>query len=578
MVTRVENATTGRRQRMDADYRRVRGDPYNTNTDGEGNPTGTEFRSFTSNEAGAFVKKIVSVLAAAQLMVQVPYGAAQRAQRHRYDLKERFAEGCLAQADELLERTVAINLIDQLAWFGPNRGWITALGLLMNQEGGTTVAVARPWDPRNVYWEVGSSGLRWVCHRAARPASDVLAEYPRASLNVKEDDDPVTVYDFWTPTKNGVLTEDGMLKKWTVHGSPRVPVVIVPVPMQPQIWAPVGTTNFGQPDTLDDYGESVIATNRPLYDHINEVLSITLELMAKAREPGGLVFTDEEDTELSEHPSKSGGVHYLDREARYQEVAAPETTKDAIQLAGWVMGMLQRGGIPYSSYGAIDFPISGYAITQLNQQMMTVLKPQAKAIATAIRGVLDLWVDQFVTDGFNPMTIRGVGRNKDYMQVRVEPAMLLDLPPYKVELVAQLPQDDVARMAAAQSARAGKTPFLPDIWLMENFLHLPDSAQIAAQLKEQLAETASPAAAALTLARAAFERGELELARVYIDEYQRAMLISSMGAEQGGQGNPGVAPGMPPTALPFIAGRGAPIPPNAPTGEEGRFGLPRRRS
>ena len=78
-----------------------------------------------------------------------------------------------------------------------------------------------------------------------------------------------------------------------------------------------------------------------------------------------------------------------------------------------------------------------------------------RAIARAVRGVLDLWVDQFVTGRFNPMEVRGLGRNKDYMQVTVVPEMLANLPPYQVQLVAQLPQDDISRLQAAQAARQG---------------------------------------------------------------------------------------------------------------------------
>ena len=580
MVERVEAATAGRRKRMDEDYRLQRGDAYDTNTDGEGNPIGTDFRSFTANEAGAFVKKVVAVLAAAQLLIDVPYGPAQAGERQRYDLKERFASGLLVQADDLLVQNLEVPLLDQLCWYSPNRGWIAIRALLMNQEDGTTVATAKPWDPRNVYWEMGRGAPLWVCHRSTRPAGAVLAEFPRANLNAREDADPVVVYDMYTAGENALMTAEGVLKRWTQHGSPRLPVVIVPVPTQPQIWSDTGsTTAFGLPDTLDDYGEGILATNRPLFNHLNEVMSITLELMAKAREPAGLVFTDEEDTEMDEHPSKKGGVKYLAREDKYQELPPPETTRDALQFMSAVTGMLQRGGLPYSAYGEVNFTLSGYAITQLNQQMMTVIGPQTRAIGRAVRGVLDLWVDQFATGQFNPMTVRGMGRNKDYLQTTIVPEQLANLPPFRVQLVAQLPQDDISRLAAAQKAREGDVPFLPDRWLQENFLHLPDTMLIDSQIKEQLAERAAPAAMALTLARGAFENGKPEIGQVYLDAYIQMKLQSKMVGAQanGGKGPEAPAPsGLPPTTLPFMAEEGVPVTPNPPTGAEGQPGMPRQ--
>lgn len=583
MVTRVENATIGRRNRMDADYKRQRGDPYDTNVDAEGGETGSQFKSFTANEAGTFVKKVVAILAGAKLLVNVPYGNAQQQQRSLYDIKERFAHGLLAQADDSLLNVIDLALLEQLCWFAPNRGWVTIRGLLVNGENGETLASAKPWDPRNVFWEVGPRGLLWACHRIATPAAELMSMYPQAMINVRDDDSPVVRYDFYTPTMNGVMTAETELKPWTPHGSPRVPVIIVPVPTQPQIWAPVGTQNqAGMPDTVDDFGESVLATNRGLYDHMNEVMSITLELLSKAREPSAIVKTDEEDTEMDDHPSAKGGVTYLAREDTYQEVAIPETTKDSMQFLAGLTGMLQRGAFPYSAYGEVNFTLSGYAITQLNQQVLTVIGPQARAISRAIKGLLDLWVDQFMTGAFHPMMVRGGGQNKDYMQVTIFPQMLQGLPPYEVKLEAQLPQDDISRLTAAQTARqpgAGGRPFLPDRWLHENYLHLPDTHLIDNMIKEQMAETMSPMALALTNAKAAMEQGRMDLMQVWVDEMQRLMVVSSMtGVPQGASGGTGRSdrPGMPPTVLPFMAGRGAPVPPNAPTGEEGRRGFERQ--
>jgi len=584
LVEREDQATSRRRARMDSDYKLQRGDPYNTNTDADGGDAGTDFKSFTSNEAGALARKIVAFLSGAQLLLQVPYGHAQRAERGRYDIKERFVLGLLDQADDLLASLIEIPLRNQLAWFAPNRGWISVLALLANQPDGTTVGLARPWDPRNVYWQVGAKGLLWACNRTSRPVAQVLSEYPGAELTFRDEDELVVVYNMFSPTQNGVMTPGVMLKPWTEHGSPRVPVVIVPVPLQPNIWSPTGAmSQTGVPESVDDYGESIFATNRPLYNHLNEVLSVTLELMAKAREPGGLVFTDEEDTELEEHPSVKSGVQYLGREDKYQSVPPPETTKDALQLLSTVTAMLQRGGLPYSTYGELSFALSGYAITQLNQQILTVLGPQTQAVGLAIKGIAELWVDQFVSGRFNPVTVRGLGRNKDYMQVTVTPDLIANLPPLKVELVAQLPQDDVARLTAAQSARAGDLPFLPDRWLWENFLHLPDTALIDSMLKEQLAERAHPAAMSLALAKASAERGETETAKIYLDEYFKFMVLSSMGGNVGGQA-PGGAPGgsqgqggLPASVLSFMAQRGSPgRAPNAPTGLEGNAGLTRR--
>ena len=407
-VTRAEQATLGRRGRMDEDYALQRGDAYDTNTDVDGGDAGTDFRSFTANEAGSFVRKIVSLLTTAKLMIEVPYGRAQAPARQFHDIKERFAESLLEQSNEALARQIKIALLDQWAWFAPVRGWLTSLAVFRNMVDGRTVPICQPWDPRNVYWEMGEDGPEWVCERTSRTAGEIRASYPRASLTTHAVDELFVVYNFFTGQENAVLTDDVFLKPWTRHGAPRVPVIITPVPTQPEIWSPASLNNEqGRPESLDDYGESILATNRGLYKQLNETLSIVLELMAKAREPAGIVFTDEEDTEMDEHPAVTGGLKYLGGQDKYMPVPVPETTKDALQLLGAVTGMIQRGAIPYSTYGQLEHPISGYAITQLNQQLMTAAGPVAKCISQHLKGVLDMWVEQYETGQFWPVKVQG---------------------------------------------------------------------------------------------------------------------------------------------------------------------------
>ena len=600
LVERVATQTQERRLRQDADYRLQRNDPYNTNVDAEGNEVGKDFRSVTSTVAGAFVRKVVAILSGAKLLVQIPYGAAQEQQRQVFDMKERFAYGLLEQANEELVRMIQPEIHEQVSWFGPNRGWLVGRWLLRNVDGGGSAVSIRPWDALNTYWQSGADGLDWACLKVRMKVADIKAEWPKSNVTGSEDDEK-DVYDFYTGTRNAVFTSDNeMVKNWVWHGSPRVPVVIVPVPTQPHIWSD------GIVDTEKDYGESVLATNRHLYDQISEIMSITLELLEKTREPSSMVFTNEEDTELEEDPNRRAGVHYLSREDRFMQLAPPETTKDGVQLASMVMGMLQRGDLPFSSYGDIQFALSGYAITQLNQQMLTVVGPQTRALSRWYREGLTLLVDQYVSGAFNPLTIRGQGHNQDYMQMTIQPQWLQNLPPFRVQVVAELPEDDIAKLNAANMVGTGPDPLLPRRWLLDNFIKVPDVNQIEQQLKEQAAERSNPRASNIVLAKAALEAGRPDLAQIYIDDMQMQtlqleqakiqlqmqmqmmpqMMMQQQMQQQGPPGmqgpmnpmgpmgpEPGGPPGLPPTVLPGNIGGGTP---NAPTGLEGQFGLPRR--
>lgn len=568
LVERVHDQTATRRIRMDADYRQQRSDPYNTNTDADNAEVGSDYKSFTSTIAAAFVRKTVSILQQAKLLVTVPYGRSMRPQQELYDIKERFAYGLLDQTSEELRKLINVDVQDQQAWFSPVRGWVCGLALLRNTEDGATFPMITPWDPINTYWQVGQGGLTWACYRIRMSLADIRAEWPGAAV-LGDDEEERLVYNFWTRTQNAVFTEDHvMLKRWTLHGDTSVPVDIVPVATQPNIWS--GDLD----DTAKDYGESILATNRSVYNHISEVMSITLDLLQYSRDPGAVAFTDEEDTEFEDNPQRSKQVSYMGREDKFQPLNPPETTKDAIQFATLALNMIQRGDLPFTSYGEINFALSGYAITQLNQQMLTVIGPQTKAIARWYEAALNRLVDQYTSGRFNAMEVRGFGNNRDYMQMTVPYLALRNLPPLKVQLVAELPQDDTAKLAAAGAARE----FLPDEWLMENYLKLPDVHQVMRQLKLQQAERGHPMAVMLELARAALESGRPDLAQVYMAQLQSFMLQSQLQGAQVGVEQPGATAGLPPTALPFVAAQGGILPPpTAPTGEEGRFGFERNR-
>ena len=587
LVDEVERSTSARQSRMDDDRRLMRLDAFNSNTDVEGREMGTDFRSFTSNEPMTFMRKVVSLLSEAKLLIQVPYGLAQEEERFRYDLAERFYYGILAAVDERLRNKIQPELQDQLAGLVPIRGWGALRVLLRNRDDGTSFPDIKVWDARNVHWQIGDDGLAWVCYKSTRTARDVRGEYPDADLSTFTDEDTLDIYDFYDDQHNTVIGEGVILKDATEHGSPRTPAVILPVGPMPRVWSE-NESEGEDNDTESDYGESIFAPNRGVYKSINEILSIYLELAAKQLHQTYIHNTDEEGDEWEENPNSSDAVITIAKEDKFTPLQRIETTKDVTLLAQTITGMLQRGALPYTAYGELSVAISGYAITQLNQQHLTVVAPVAKTIQNLIKDALGLILDQFASGRFNPMTLRGFGNNRDYMQVTFMPEMLANLPPPFVEMSAELPQDDVSRMAMAQQARTGQFgPLLPDRYIRDSILKLPDAVQIQRMIEEQQAKLSSPAAMSFSLARSAAQQGEEELAQIHWTDLQsqRTMqmlqLMQLQMASQGGMGGPGGPPGggapagppgMSPQVMPFIQGNGSPAPgprlagPNRPEG------------
>ena len=607
LVTPILQSLQGRRARMDGDRRLLRLEPYNVNTDSDGKPVGTDYRSFPANEPLSFLKKVMSVLSDGKLLIQVPYGIAQEKERYRYDLAERWHYGVLAMADERLRRQVQLEVKDQLSGIVPIRGWGVVWALLRNREDGTSYPDVQVWDARNCCWQAGEDGLEWICYKSTRTAREVRAEYPEAQLTGKRDDEILEVYNFTDKTHNTVATASEALKPPTEHGWSRVPASVAPMGPMPRVWDEnevMGEDN----DTETDYGESIFAPNRRLFSQLNELLSILLELAAKQLNQTYVYNTDEEGAELEDSPNQSDSVISIGKEERLAPLMQVESTRDLLVLVETVMGMIQRGALPHVSYGQLAVAISGFAVTQLNKQHITVIGPSAKAIQSLLADALSMLSDQFTTGRFNPVTLRGMGNNRDYMQVTFYPEMLMNLPPPIVQLVAELPEDDVSRMSMAQqAAQAGPYgPILPLRYIWEKILKLPDTAQIQRMLDDEKARLASPQAQSFSLAKSAFQEGNQELGQMHMTDMkiqqmtqfmqmvqlqmQAGPLMMGMGGGMGGgpamlgagmgQGQPQgqqapEAPGMEPEVLPFIMSNGAPAPGPRQAGSNQMPGAPR---
>ena len=138
-----------------------------------------------------------------------------------------------------------------------------------------------------------------------------------------------------------------------------------------------------------------------------------------------------------------------------------------------------------------------------------------------------------------------------------------------VNLMGQLPQDDMTRFSMAQIAREGPTPLLSDRAIRDRILALQDADQMDDAIKEQMAERMLPEAALWTLLRAAERQGRQDLAQFYLGELMNLLQQKKQAAEQRAM-PPGPPPGSPPGPMgppgPLPQGGGPPMgpPPGGP--------------
>lgn len=559
---------------MDADHNLYRLSPFDA---------GDGYQSYTSNEPQTYADKIISWLAGSDMIVRIPPAGNPRNSREVNNDKERFIIGALKSANERLMKRLQPCLQDQLSWYTTLRGWYAGRALLVKRDDNDTFIDITPWDPMHTYWGTDGDGLAWACYKVKKTKHEIESQYNVRLGTERMDEDGIEVYDFYDREDNYVAIPHRYIKKRTAHGGTGVPVFLGPVGANPLIqsleWSSIE-------DTVEDYGESVFKSTRELYEKHNFMMSTMLELTARSRKQGIVITSRDGQKTLEEDPYKEGTEISLAQGEDVKPLGLLEVARETGVYMGMVSGELQRGSIPHSVYGELQFQLSGFAINTLRQGVESVLGPRIEALEHAYMQICNLLCDQYSSGAFTAMELSGRDNNRMYFSETITPQRVKEGGSIEISIVARLPQDDMSKYSMAQIAREGPTPLMPDLWIRDNILGVQDADQTDDAIKEQIAERTLPEAGLWSLYQAALKQGRDDLAQFYLGELMAVMLSKAkMLSDNLGGGVPpapsaGALPPMPPGAPPPGGPPGVPpgvappammngMPPPAPTPQAG---------
>jgi len=579
------------RTRMDDDHKLYRLEEFDA---GEG------YQSYTSNEPQVYADKLISWMTSAEMVVRIPYGNSEREMRENNDAKEKFLVGILKAADERMMKRLQPNVRQQLSWYITLRGWYAGRALLVKDKEGETYVDVQPFDPMHTYWGEGANGLAWACYKTKKTPSEIKATYDvdiSGEGTDPNDDDAVDVYDFYDREDNIVCTDEQVLKKRTAHGAEEVPVFIGPVGSTPMVQS---VTDTGNLDTMEDYGESCYKASRELFEKHNFMMSVMLELTARSRRQGLKVKSRDGTKTLEEDPFKEGSEIALGQGEDVEPLGLLEMARESGAFMSMVSGEMQRGGLPHSIYGQLDFQLSGFAINTLRQGVESQLVPRLQSLERAYMCIANLISDQYISGSFKAIEVSGQDKNRMYFSEEVSSDTVKNAGDAEIEFIGQLPQDDMSKMSMAQIAREGATPLLSDVFIRDHVLGLQSADQMEDAINAQMAQSMLPEAQLWTLLQSAMRQGREDLAQFYQGELAKLFMMKQMEQQQmmamaqGGMGGPpgmgggaplppggppppmgGGGPTAPPTVMPD-AGMGVPpVPPTGPVGPSVPPGTPR---
>ena len=502
LVEDHREATYPFRDRMQDDYDLYIMRPYDA---------GDGYESYTSNEPRTYADKIISFMSAAQLIIRIPNIEEVREKRNMNDAKEKFLIGLFAGADERLRRKLQPSLREQLSWYISLRGWYAGRALLHVDSNNKTQIDITPWDAMHTYWGEGEDGLEWACYRIQKTKGQILNQYG-ITLDEQDDETPIDVYDFYDTEDNIVCTNDTILKQATPHNAGRVPVFLGMVGSQPLVQ---NLDETSLTDTIADYGESVYAGNRQIYDKHNFTMSVMMEMVSRSRKQGIKIVSRDGQKTLDDDPYRAGAEVSLAQGEDIQPLGLMEVARETGAYMGLVSGELQRGAIPHTVYGDLQFQLSGFAINTLRQGIDSVLRPRVTAMEDAYLQIAHLLCDQYSSGMYDPISVSGRDKNRIYFSEVIPPDAMAQAGIPEIKIVSQLPEDDMSRMSMAQMAREGQTPLLSDNYVRDKILGLQDADSIEDSIREQLAERTLPEAALWSLLQSTEERGRPDLSQFY---------------------------------------------------------------
>ena len=574
LVDSHERYTEDLRQRMESDWELAILTPFDA---GEG------YREYTSNEPMTYFSKITSALSSGKIKIRIPVEKARREKRERESAKERFIVGILKAADERLARLGQPSLQDQLAGFIDLRGWYCGRMMLVKDlETEETYVDITPWDPLHVSWGMGRNGLKWVCHKTKKTRAEIADEYPGLSMvqamtaesyfdsQLLDDTEGLDVYDWYDQVNNIVVVENEYAK---------LPALHTPLNEVPVFFGHVGPLPLIQSRTLmgnvnlKHQGESIFAANRRIYEKLNLVMSTMLQLVALSRDHA-FTFTSLDGTKTAKkNIFLEGSQTPLAVGESIDLLPLLEMSKDTGAFLGLVSAEIQRGALPYSTYGQLAFQLSGYAVNLLKQATDAPITPRKQAMENAYRQIANSICDQFATGAYDTMHLQGWTQNRDWFDQDFTPDMMVGLPSAEVKLVVATPQDDMQKIQMATMLRDGVWPTMPDRWIWDEILNADDTDSIADQIKEQVGERLLPEAALMVVMQAMEKQGRPDMAMLYQGKLIQITMLGQVappGTGADGQ-QKGKAAGYSPEGL-SAPEQGAPRP--QPTPQSGPIASP----
>lgn len=476
--------------------------------------------AYTTNQPRVLAQKIIAFIAETEMVVRVPNDDAPKDQEERNKLTENVSIGMLSNVDRRMRRNGDPRIQRQMAWHSVVRGrYVIARAFLRKRANGETFEDILPIDPAQFVFQPGEEEPIWAAHRRRMSRGEIRDTFPGFKIGEGDDADEVEeVFDYYVRENNpnadpnsedvfqrhpyiyklGTLINEKWAKPLYDLFTLSFPVIITPVGSDPHL-APRETEITSKHNRMvADFGESIFAENRHVWDKINRSASYIVDQVSKGSDPPVKVQSSDGSRELEEGWNEKGAQ--INTAVGDQQDVQLMETPDMSRSAGVLLEFLQRdaiaGGIPPQGFGILDKPLSAVALRQLGNNLEHRVLPRMEAVQLCIEGCLEVLIAQYETGAFEPITVSGKRFDRHRFSNKIiEADEIFGHDALTVTLELVLPEDETIRWNVANMAMAPTVtgePLTSLEYVREHILNIQDPKLLSDQNREVLTRQTSP--------------------------------------------------------------------------------------
>ena len=502
--------------------------------------------AYTTNQPRVLAQKIIAFIAETEMVVRVPNDDAPKDQEERNKLTENLSIGMLANVDRRMRRNGDPRIQRQMAWHSVVRGrYVIARAFLRKRPNGETFEDILPIDPAQFVFQPGEEEPVWAAHRRRMSRGEIRDTFPGFKIGEGDDGDEVEeVFDYYVRENNpsadpnsedvfqrhpyiyklGTLINEEWARSPYDLFTLSFPVIITPVGSDPHL-APRATEITSKHNRMiADFGESIFAENRHVWDKINRSASYIVDMVSKSSDPPTMVESSDGTKELEEGWNEKGAqvAIAVGDQQRITSMVTPDMSRSASVLLEFLQRDAIAGGIPPQGFGILDKPLSAVALRQLGNNLEHRVLPRMEAVQLCIEGCLEVLVAQYETGAFEPITVSGKRFDRHRFSNKIiEADEIFGHDALTVSLELVLPEDETIRWNVANMAMAPTVtgePLTSLEYVREHILNIQDPKLLSDQNREVLTRQTSPVLALLDQYRSVVLDEDVMAAAAILDQ------------------------------------------------------------